>query len=268
MLGWAVVLFIGALASQHCTSKPTSATTTAATPAAPSLDSSLAPTLSVKELMEHIIDPTADWIFDAAVIDISHKGVTETKPLTEEDWLKVERGGWLLAESTNLLKIPRRIVPVDDEGKPHQPGDPELLAGPDSSQDREGPGALVQARRRAEDRGARSRADCQGARYRRAVQGRRRRGSRRAKPVTSSTGIRATARRCSSIRTAKSLSTRPRRSSRQAHKSTKPRDGRVDRASGLTRRTQRRSSIRRPLNARSPSASSFPPVARRSRRGE
>ena len=74
MLGWAVVLFIGALASQHCTSKPTSATTTAATPAAPSLDSSLAPTLSVKELMEHIIDPTADWIFDAAVIDISHKG--------------------------------------------------------------------------------------------------------------------------------------------------------------------------------------------------
>ena len=125
MLGWAVVLFIGALASQHCTSKPTSATTTAATPA-PSLDSSLAPTLSVKELMEHIIDPTADWIFDAAVIDISHKGVSETKPLTEEDWLKVERGGWLLAESTNLLKIPRRIVSVEDEGKPHQPGDPEL----------------------------------------------------------------------------------------------------------------------------------------------
>jgi hypothetical protein len=76
--------------------------------------------------MEHIVDPTADWIFDAAVIDISHKGVTETAPLTDEDWLKVERGGWLLAESSNLLKIPRRVVPVEDEGKPHQPGDPEL----------------------------------------------------------------------------------------------------------------------------------------------
>jgi len=96
------------------------------TPAAPSLDSALAPTLSVKELMEHIIDPTADWIFDAAVVDVSAKGIVETKPLTDDDWLKVERGGWLLAESTNLLKIPRRMVPPEEEGKPHQAGEPEL----------------------------------------------------------------------------------------------------------------------------------------------
>jgi hypothetical protein len=126
MICGAAVLFLSALVSQQCTSKPTSATSNAATPAAPSLDSSLSPTLSVKELMEHIIDPTADWIFDAAVIDISHKGVTETKPLSEDDWLKVERGGWVLAESTNLLKIPRRMVPAGEEDKPHQPGEPEL----------------------------------------------------------------------------------------------------------------------------------------------
>jgi hypothetical protein len=125
LIAWAGLAFVAALTSQQCTSKP-AATTTAATPAAPSLDSSLAPTLSVKELMEHVIDPTADWIFDAAVIDITHKGVSETKPLSEEDWLKVERGGYLLAESTNLLKIPRRMVPVEEEGKPHQPGEPEL----------------------------------------------------------------------------------------------------------------------------------------------
>jgi hypothetical protein len=124
-IAWAGLLFAAALASQQCMSEP-AATTAAATPAAPSLDSSLAPTLSVKELMEHVIDPTADWIFDAAVIDITHKGVTETKPLSDEDWLKVERGGYLLAESTNLLKIPRRMVPPEEEGKPHQPGEPEL----------------------------------------------------------------------------------------------------------------------------------------------
>jgi hypothetical protein len=124
-IAWAGLLCAAALASQHCMSKPAT-TTAAATPAAPSLDSSLAPTLSVKELMEHVIDPTADWIFDAAVIDITHTGVSETKPLSDEDWLKVERGGYLLAESTNLLKIPRRMVPPEDEGKPHQPGEPEL----------------------------------------------------------------------------------------------------------------------------------------------
>ena len=125
LIAWAGLVFVAALASQQCSSKP-AATSNAATPAAPSLDSSLAPTLSVKELMEHIIDPTSDWIFDAAVIDITRKGVTETKPLSDDDWLKVERGGYVLAESTNLLKIPRRMVPADEEGKPHQPGEPEL----------------------------------------------------------------------------------------------------------------------------------------------
>ncbi len=123
LIVWAGLVFVAALVSQQCMSKPAATT---ATPAAPSLDSSLAPTLSVKELMEHVIDPTSDWIFDAAVVDISHKGVVETKPLSDDDWLKVERGGYLLAESTNLLKIPRRMVPVEEEGKPHQPGEPEL----------------------------------------------------------------------------------------------------------------------------------------------
>jgi hypothetical protein len=125
LIAWAGLACVAALASQQCTSTP-AAPNTAATPAAPSLDSSLAPTLSVKELMEHVIDPTADWIFDAAVIDISRKGTIETKPLNDDDWLKVERGGYLLAESTNLLKIPRRMVPAGEEGKPHQPGEPEL----------------------------------------------------------------------------------------------------------------------------------------------
>jgi hypothetical protein len=124
-IAWAGLVFVAALLLAQCMSKP-AANSAAATPAAPSLDSSLTPTLSVKELMEHVIDPTADWIFDAAVVDISHKGLSETKPLTEEDWLKVERGGYVLAESTNLLKIPRRMAPPDDEGKPHQPGEPEL----------------------------------------------------------------------------------------------------------------------------------------------
>lgn len=126
LIAGAAVLFLSALGLQQCTSNPTEATSTPARSAAPSLESSLTPALSVRELMEHVIDPTADWVFDAAVIDVSHKGTVETKPLTDEDWLKVERGAWLLAESTNLLKIPRRMVPVEDEGKPHKPGDPEL----------------------------------------------------------------------------------------------------------------------------------------------
>ena len=94
-------------------------------PAASELDV-LTPVLSVKELMEHIVDPTADWIFDAAVIDISEKGVVVTKPLTDEDWLKVERGALILAESANLLKMPRAMVPAGDKSLNDSPGGPEL----------------------------------------------------------------------------------------------------------------------------------------------
>ena len=79
--------------------------------------------------MEHIIDPTADGVFDAAVVDVTAKGVIETKPLTDDDWLKVERAGLLLAESTNLLKMPRRVAPLPEPAKdnaPHKGAEPEL----------------------------------------------------------------------------------------------------------------------------------------------
>lgn len=87
---------------------------------------SLTPVLSVKELMEHIVDPTADWIFDAAVVDVSEKGTVETLPLTDEDWTRVERGALILAESANLLKMPRAMVPPGDKSLSQEPGGPEL----------------------------------------------------------------------------------------------------------------------------------------------
>ena len=79
--------------------------------------------------MEHIIDPTADWVFDAAVVDVTAKGVVETKPLNDDEWLKVERGGWMLAESSNLLKMPRKMAPPtqpSQEETPHKGAEPEL----------------------------------------------------------------------------------------------------------------------------------------------
>ena len=118
----ASLLWLSALALQHCSPPP-------ATPPAPSLESSLTPVLSVKELMEHIIDPIADWVFDAAVIDVSAKGIVETMPLTDEDWLRVERGALILAESANLLKMPRAMVPAGDARLNEAPGGPELTPG-------------------------------------------------------------------------------------------------------------------------------------------
>lgn len=111
-------MFVSALAFQ-CASKPAQTT-----PAEPSVDASLTPVLSVKELMEHMIDPTADFVFDAVAVDISAKGSVETKPVSDEDWLKVERGALQLAESTNLLKMKRPVAPTGEEILPSSPGKP------------------------------------------------------------------------------------------------------------------------------------------------
>jgi len=108
----------------QCSSQPAPAPLSNA-----NVPAALTPVLSVKELMEHIIDPTADWIFDAAVVDVTASGTTTTVPKTDEEWLRVERGAMLLAEASNLLKVPRAMVPSGTAGStPLKPGElaPEL----------------------------------------------------------------------------------------------------------------------------------------------
>ncbi len=93
---------------------------------AASATADLTPLFSVKELMENIIDPQADFIFEAVAVDIGEHGVVETKPTSDEDWLKVQRAAVLMAESTNLLKMPRRVAPEGDKNALSGPGQPEL----------------------------------------------------------------------------------------------------------------------------------------------
>ena len=113
-------LAVTVLLLAQCSSQPAPAPTANAN-AAPALT----PVLSVKELMEHIIDPTADWIFDAAVVDVSASGTTTTVPRSDEDWLRVERGAMLLAEASNLLKMPRAMAPPGTAGStPLKAGEP------------------------------------------------------------------------------------------------------------------------------------------------
>lgn len=93
---------------------------------AASVAADLTPLFSVKELMQNIIDPQADFIFEAVAVDIDEHGIVETKPTSDEDWLKVQRAAVLMAESTNLLKMPRRVAPEGDKNALSGPGQPEL----------------------------------------------------------------------------------------------------------------------------------------------
>ena len=92
--------------------------------AATSDEATFTPVLSIRELMTHIIDPTADLIFDAAVVDVSSSGTTTTAPVSDDDWLKVERGILTLAEASNLLKMPRPVAPAGAKEEPADPGKP------------------------------------------------------------------------------------------------------------------------------------------------
>ena len=84
------------------------------------------PVVSIKELMEHMIDPAADYIFDSVSTVIDPKGnVIEKAPKTEEDWEKLRIGAVTIAEGAYLLKVPRRITP---------PGDENNSAGPDATE--------------------------------------------------------------------------------------------------------------------------------------
>jgi hypothetical protein len=67
---------------------------------------------SIKEIMDGIVDPTADVLFDAVSYDVTAAGVVEKVPKTTEDWVEIRRHALLLAEVTNLLKMPgRRVAP-------------------------------------------------------------------------------------------------------------------------------------------------------------
>ena len=110
----AALLFLSAVASQRCTSKPAPA------------QSDLKPLVSIKELMENIIDPIADNIFDAVGTDVSETGTVDTKPTTDDDWAKVRQGAVTLAEGSNLLKMPRRVAPPGDKNNSTGPNAPEL----------------------------------------------------------------------------------------------------------------------------------------------
>ena len=111
------MLFLIVLASSAC-SKP------AAAPAAAPPD--LKPVVTIKELMENIIDPIADNVFDAVATDVGLKGVVETKPTTDEDWAKVRIGAVTLAEGSNLLKMVRTVAPPGDKNNSGGSNAPEL----------------------------------------------------------------------------------------------------------------------------------------------
>ena len=83
--------------------------------------SDMEPTATVEELMRSMIDPAADAVWDAVVIEATADGIVETRPETEGDWLRLRRHAVTLAEASNLLLIEGRHIAAP-ESRSELPG--------------------------------------------------------------------------------------------------------------------------------------------------
>ena len=79
-----------------------------AAPPAPATD--YRPTATIKEIMDSMVDPAADVIWESVATYVSAAGIEEKAPKNDEEWAVVRRNAIILMESSNLLAIPGRHV--------------------------------------------------------------------------------------------------------------------------------------------------------------
>ena len=80
---------------------------------------------TIKDIMDSLIDPAADYIWDAVATTVTAKGREEKYPRTDEEWKELRRRAIHLLEGANLLLIPGRRVAA-----PGQTADPRIELPP------------------------------------------------------------------------------------------------------------------------------------------
>src|SRR6476660_6725716 len=68
------------------------------------------PTSTVKDIMDSVVDPSADAIWDSVEIVATLEGTEHKAPRTDDDWKALRRHAVALVEASNLLLIPGRHV--------------------------------------------------------------------------------------------------------------------------------------------------------------
>ena len=84
-------------------------------------------TATVKDIMDALVDPGSDYIWDSVETVVSAKGVEEKAPRTDEEWKQVRNHAIMLLEATNLLQMPGRHVAQPGE----KANDPNVELAPD-----------------------------------------------------------------------------------------------------------------------------------------
>ncbi|PWT85811.1 MAG: hypothetical protein C5B57_02205 [Blastocatellia bacterium] len=78
-------------------------------------ESQLRPTATIKDIMDSMVDPSADFLWDSVATIVSAAGTEERRPRTDEEWKNVHRRAIELLEATNLLLLEGRHVAKSGE---------------------------------------------------------------------------------------------------------------------------------------------------------
>src|SRR5207237_5099408 len=63
-------------------------------------------TATIKDIMDSMVDPGSDVIWDSVETVVSAKGTEEKMPRTDEEWKNVRRHAIMLIEAKNRVLIP------------------------------------------------------------------------------------------------------------------------------------------------------------------
>jgi hypothetical protein len=73
---------------------------------------------SIKDIMDSMIDPSGDFMFEAVAEIADVHGVTQKAPKTEDDWMQVRNHAYILYEGMNLAMMEgRKAAQPEDKSK-------------------------------------------------------------------------------------------------------------------------------------------------------
>ena len=72
------------------------------------------PVADVKQLMQGIVDPSADVVWESVATIFTKEGVEDRRPRTADEWANVRNHAMMLTEAGNLLMMPSRAKDGDE----------------------------------------------------------------------------------------------------------------------------------------------------------
>jgi hypothetical protein len=82
---------------------------------------------TIKDIMDSMVDPSADYIWESLGTEVDAEGIHEKRPQNDEEWKEERRRAVLLVEAANLLVMPGRKVAKAGE----KAENPEVELGPE-----------------------------------------------------------------------------------------------------------------------------------------